>query len=69
MKSIYDYVKEQAMNRNISIKKMCSEIGISYQAIYLFKKHRKQLSMLTLRKIAIYFDEDFDYIKKLNKSL
>lgn len=63
MDKLYKKISDLCESNNISISKMCKDVGVSRGNISDLKMNRiKSLSSYNLRRIAEYFDVTVDYL-------
>ena len=63
MGTLYDAISELCSTANVSVYKMCKDIGIRNSVITDLKMNRKKsLNFETAAKIAGYFDVSTDYL-------
>ncbi len=62
MRTIADTIKQLRIEKNLTIRELANELGVSYSSIGMYEQGRRQPNYETLEKIADYFNVDMNFL-------
>lgn len=63
--TLVEYLEKEAFKRNMSISKLCRNIGLSHNYTHQLKKLKKYPTTLSYYKIADYLDIDLHTLRNM----
>lgn len=62
MSKFSERFKELRVNHNLSQQELASQLGISKSSVNMYERGEREPGLVTLEKIADYFNVDMDYL-------